>query len=135
MKKLVFNILLSLLLIGLISCSKELSYDFKVKNETNYHLNKILFDWCQGDNSISVEPNKSSEIFTLTYKTSGANFFGSGSLCITIESYSDSISNYENAYGIAIDRSKLDEGQLNTINIIKDINPYYETDIFTISLQ
>ncbi len=127
-------IMFSIISFGLFSCSKEIDYNFQVKNQTKYHLNEVSFDWCNGDNKISINPNSLTGLFTLTYKTSGANTLGHGSLCITVLSYSDTISTYQNTIGIAIEKSKLNKKTPNVILISEKTTPS-NSNIFSIELE
>jgi hypothetical protein len=114
-----------------ISCSKIIEYEFKINNQTKYYLKEVSFDWCNGNKKISIYPNSSLD-FNLEYKTSGFNNFSPGSLCITLLSYSDSISDYFNNNGVSIERHQLNKKQLNNIKIseIRDNN-----NIFLIELN
>jgi hypothetical protein len=119
------------------SCSKvaiNKRYKFVVENKTMYTLDKVNFDWCQYNNFITLVPNSISNEFTLTYKVTGYNLFGSGSLCVNVLSYSDSISNFENDKGYSIARSTLDINKINKI-IITEINDtsYHGTNRFNIN--
>jgi hypothetical protein len=127
-------LMISIVLFGLLSCSKEMEYSFQVKNRTNYRLDKVSFDWCNQDNKITINTNSSTDIFTLAYKTSGANIFATGSLCITVLSYSDTISTYENTIGISIERNKLNKKNPNVIIISEKTSPS-NSNIFSIELE
>jgi len=137
MKKL--YILLILITFLLSSCSKtgiNKNYIFVVKNETKYNLDKVKFDWCNNDNFITISPNSVSPEITLTYKITGYNLFDSGSLCVTVESYSDSISNFENNEGHSITRTVLDTKKINTIILTEISDTLYQgTNPFKIKLN
>ena len=75
-------IMFSIISFGLFSCSKEIDYNFQVKNQTKYHLNEVSFDWCNGDKKISMSPNSLTGLFTLTYKTRGANISKRWYFCV-----------------------------------------------------
>jgi hypothetical protein len=121
--------------LGILSCKKEISYDFRVVNKTNYNLSVVSFDWCHNDNKITIGPNDSTDLFTLSHELSWANAVATGSLCITVENYSDSISTYTNDIGVSIERTELNKKKINHLNIIIDPEPYDETDIFNVTLD
>ncbi len=119
--------------LGLISCSKEIDYKFQVKNQTKYTLNEVSFGWCNDGGIISVGPYNSTDIFTRTYKVNGLNLmFGPGSLCITVETYSDTISTFKNNSGIALERKQLNKKNLNVIIIQEQQSG---NDVFSIDLE
>jgi len=99
------------------SCSKKTEYTFVVKNNTNYTLNSVSIDWCNGDNKISILPNSTSNTLVLTYNVKPLNFFASGSLCVTVSEYSNQSNTYSNNIGIAIERTTLSKKNTNTIEI------------------
>lgn len=118
-------------LFGVFSCSKETSYSFIVKNQTNYTLDEVAFDWCSGSKTIFVDSSGQTGVINLIYKSSGFNFFGSGSLCVTVKKYSNSLSNNENTRGTSFERAKLDKKNVNTILISFDNN----SNSFVIKLE
>ena len=102
------KIVLIVSLFFLSSCSREIDYPFLVKNNTEYTLNEVGFDWCQGKEVFLIEPMSSINT-SLTYKVSVVNLFSSGSLCVGINSYSDSSSSYQNSYGSSFGRNALNK--------------------------
>lgn len=125
--------MISTFLLSLFSCSKEIEYNFQIKNQTRYFLNEVSFDWCSGDKKIAINPNESIN-YTLKYKTSGLNAFGPGSLCVTVLSYFDTAASYSNTYGISIEIDKLNRKNPNVIKISEKSSPN-NSNIFSIELE
>lgn len=122
----IYTILSSLCL---LTCSKEKSYDFQVINRTYYDIIEFDLDWCQSDYQISIGPGQTSEIHTLEYKTSAANAFGTGELCIGVKLYSNSpgaVVEYSHNCGIARGRKFFSEEKLNKIFIDEDVDEEIE---------
>ncbi len=129
-------ILVLLILSTLSSCSFDtISYHFIVKNETEYFLSNIKFDWCNSDNNFQLYPYAQTDKFVLEYQTSLGNIVANGSICTTVTEYSDSISTYTNTIGIAIDRLRLSENEVNVIHIVISSEPHSKTDIFDFVLE
>lgn len=114
-----------------ISCSKE--YDFTVKNNTKYVLNDVSIDWCNGEKKIFIGSYSTANV-ALTYKSKLSNSFGSGSLCITVLTYSDTAGIHYNTNGVSIDRSELSKRNPNTISI-SERSSATNSNIFSIELE
>ncbi|GIV26480.1 MAG: hypothetical protein KatS3mg027_0294 [Bacteroidia bacterium] len=120
-----------LCIIGLLSC-KDQEYSFQINNQTNFYLNEVLFDWCNNNKKISLKPYSTTEI-RLKYRPKITNIFGTGSLCITILTYSDTNSTYHNNTGVSFERKNLSKRKDNKILITK--SNFSNNKIFSITLE
>jgi hypothetical protein len=125
----IMNIIIASMFLFSISCTKK--YNFEVRNETKYTLNEVSFDWCNGNNKISVNPYSSVTV-SLSYKVRFLNIFASGSLCVIVLTYSDTQNVYKNTIGAAIDRSILKKH--NVIKITEK-SASNNSNIFSITLE
>jgi hypothetical protein len=108
-----FNIFI--LAIGLISCSRERIYEIKIVNETDYYLNKVSVG--KDTMQIAVGPNQTSGPFEIAFTPNAAGLFSQPLLGVTVLTYSDSTTTFENSVGEVIAMNKLHEGRTNFIYI------------------
>jgi hypothetical protein len=101
-----------LLLLCLFSCRKrDKLYDFVIKNETGFSLDKIEFDFCRRDPfTKSIDPNAESEVFSMPYKPRGATSFGRNPFCVRVVIFSDSTGQREDPIGHQFDRKIFHDG-------------------------
>ena len=126
----IMNMIIASMFLFNISCTKK--YNFEVRNETKYTLNEVSFDWCNGNNKISVNPYSSVTV-SLSYKVRFLNFiFGYGELCVTVLTYSDTQNVYKNTIGAGFDR-----GTLKKHNVIRitEKSASNNSNIFSITLE
>jgi len=97
-------------------------YTLQIHNHTDFLLDTVKLSLGDSQKIMTLAPNSLSEEFDLRYKVSAWNVFGSGTLVIRNEVYSDSTSTYHNIYGTAIERSNLKSKKKNLIVISKDHN-------------
>jgi hypothetical protein len=133
MKKAVLLIVF-IISLGLISCSKERHYEFIVRNETAYHLNNIKFGCGENATEVATGANSSSTPFSITFKKSIASLFAEPLLCITVRSYSDSTKTFENTRGQVVSERSLKEGTTNYVVIELDSLPVGK-DIFSMRIE
>jgi hypothetical protein len=115
------------------SCSKEITYDCTLINETNYRIDKIEFTCAVDQRTISVPPMGTSEKFELRYVRNAGRFFDEPLLCLTISEYSDSTQTYQNSIGSTMSISDLEKN--NEFVIKYEPNTMYPSDIFKVTLK
>mgnify|MGYP000232901803 CR=1 FL=1 len=122
-------------IMSLLSCSKEASYEAKIINNTDYHLNNIKLGCTADIENIEVKPNSTSGTLIISYETGWT--FSERLLCTTILSFSDTTKTYENTNGLGGTNSMSDfkEGQINYININLDPNFTDSLDIFSSTIN
>lgn len=124
--------LITILISACISCTTEIDYRFKVKNTTNYQLDKIVFGNMDGT-IISVKPNMTSDLFIIKRQDNKlAKFFSEPLLGVTVLSYSDSVSTYENQIGEVISISDLKEDEINILTFRLVKQTHHPTHKFTV---
>ena len=129
-------IIFSIFSVGLFSCSKEINYEVKVINYTDYHINNLNIDCAANAPNMDIKPNSTSDSFIITYdKNVGHTLLSEALICTTVLTYSDTDSTYENTYGNAHSMSNLEKGQTNLIEIKLDSSPYYSSSIFKITVN
>jgi hypothetical protein len=103
-----------------------------VKNATDYQLDKIVFGNMDGT-IISVKPNMTSDLFIIKRQNNDlAKFFSEPLLGVTVLSYSDSISTYENQIGEVISISDLKKDEINILTFRLTKQTRYPTHKFTV---
>ena len=126
MKKKIASIIGLIILIS--SCSKNYSYDCVVKNDTNYLLEQVKFDFNKGNNGkiITILPNNKTSTFSLSYKMDIEYGAGPGTLQCEIKTWSDSEDVFTNTINSGISgvclSSELSETEINyfTIKLLSD---------------
>ena len=129
MKKTIASIIGLIILIS--SCSKNYSYDCVVKNDTNYLLEQVKFDFNNGNNGnngkiITILPNNKTSTFSLSYKMDIEYGAGPGTLHCEIKTWSDSEDVFTNTINSGISgvclSSELSETEINyfTIKLLSD---------------
>lgn len=106
-----------LLTIGLISCSRERIFEIKIVNETNYNLDTVSVGSGKDATQIAVGLNQTSGSFELAFTPKAGNFFSESLLSVTVRTYSDSTTTFENTVGGIVAMSKFHEGRTNFIYI------------------
>jgi len=119
MKRLVIILIISFVI---SSCSKEVEYETKIINNTNYHLNNIELGCAANIKNIEVKPNSTSETLIIPFDKGLA--LSEPLLCTTVLTFSDVNKTYENTTGLGNINSMSDfkENEINFIKINLDPN-------------
>ncbi len=114
------------------SCSKDIDYEFTIKNQTIYNIDKMIFDFgANGENTVSIKSFQTTPVFTLTFD--GREYVNSTDIGYSIQNYSTKDSSYTINSGHFLSRKSLNESSVN--NIIVETVSSSNGDIFKARLQ
>ena len=116
-RKIIHLLILSLLTIGITSCSRERIYEIKIVNETDYYLDKVSVGSGKDATQVPVGSKQTSGSFELAFTPNAASFFSEALLSVTVLTYSDSTTTSQNTRGGVVALSKFHEGRTNFIYI------------------
>lgn len=141
MKTFLINFFFLVLVVLLISCSKEKTKYFEtiIINNTDYHINNITLDCSVEKVQKQIDSMDRTHSFILTYKEKKSFFLDaladSPMICSCVTSYSDTLTTFENSIGQTYPLNAFKEGQLNYIKIDLDPAPYHPTNKFIITVN
>ena len=132
MGKINFIYLIGILALISSSCSKDIDYQFKIKNNTIYDIDKMKFDFgSSGNNTISLKSFQNTGNIIINF--SGREVVNPIDVHYTIFNYSTADSTFTNTIGHMLDRDELSEDNVNSIVI--EVVPSSDNDIFEARLQ
>ncbi|MCX2745444.1 hypothetical protein OO013_16310 [Mangrovivirga sp. M17] len=112
---------IGIILITVLSCSDEKTFDLKIENKTEFDIDSLKFGCGFEKKSIEIQSSE-SESAELVYKQSPLKYlvsktFKEPELCITILKYSDSSNNYTNSIGSVFGMNLINNESLTRIEI------------------
>lgn len=129
--KIFISIFLLTSIVVLTSCFEEREYEFIVTNNTTYRVDKMTIS----DTELSIDPNSTLAPVTITYKKGVGHFFTEPLVGMSVRTYSDSTTTYENTYGRVVSLSDLKEILPNIVTLELDPAPFYPTDVFIVKVN